>query len=207
MNLHIKDLTFAYGQKTPRIFEHFNLTVEQGQILAILGRSGSGKSTLLRIIAGLETKAEGEILLGDKVCQSRSVFTPVEKRNVGFVFQDYALFPFLSVIDNIRFGQKKPDREALANLLALTQLAGLEKRYPQDLSGGQQQRTALARSLAADPAILLLDEPFSNLDTELVADMRTDLKRIVRTRNMTTILVTHNLSDANQLADQILTLA
>lgn len=207
MNLKIQQLNFRYQSREPKVFSDFNLEVQEGSTLAILGKSGSGKSTLLRIISGLEERAEGIIRMGDQIVQDQKNFIPVEKRRIGFVFQDYALFPFMTVAQNIAFGMKKPEAGKVAEMLNLTQLEGLEKRYPHELSGGQQQRTALARTLAAEPGLLLMDEPFSNLDTALVSDLRTDLKRIIRTRNMTTLMVTHNLEDALALADQTLTLS
>jgi iron(III) transport system ATP-binding protein len=207
VNLKIQQLNFRYQSREPKVFSDFNLEVQEGSTLAILGKSGSGKSTLLRIISGLEERAEGIIRMGDQIVQDQKNFIPVEKRRIGFVFQDYALFPFMTVAQNIAFGMKKPEAGKVAEMLNLTQLEGLEKRYPHELSGGQQQRTALARTLAAEPGLLLMDEPFSNLDTALVSDLRTDLKRIIRTRNMTTLMVTHNLEDALALADQTLTLS
>ena len=207
MSLNIENLSFRYNRKSDFLFDQFNLTLEGGQILAILGQSGSGKSTLLRIIAGLETGAHGVITLNGTVCQSDDAFLPPEKRQVGFVFQDYALFPFMTVADNIRFGMKNKEGSELKKLISLTRLTGLERRYPHELSGGQQQRTALARSMAARPRILLLDEPFSNLDTHLVAGMRTELKEILRIQNMTAILVTHDEADASAMADQSLSLS
>lgn len=206
MNLSIEQLNFQYKNSRERIFENFTLSVQEGQILAILGKSGSGKSTLLRIIAGLEENARGTIRIGEKLVQSRDVFVPVEKRKVGFVFQDYALFPFMTVFQNIAFGMKVKDKRKLEALFSLVQLEGLEKRYPHELSGGQQQRTALARALAGEPDLLLMDEPFSNLDSALVMDLRMDLKTIIKSQRMTTLLVTHDPEDASALADRTLIL-
>lgn len=206
MNLSIEKLNFQYKNSREHIFENFDLYVQKGQILAILGKSGSGKSTLLRIIAGLEENAEGIIRIGDKLVQSRNIFVPVEKRKVGFVFQDYALFPFMTVSQNIAFGMKVKDKRKLESLFSLVQLEGLEKRYPHELSGGQQQRTALARALAGEPDLLLMDEPFSNLDSTLVMDLREDLKTIIKSQRMTTLLVTHDPEDASALADRTLML-
>jgi len=206
MNLSIEQLNFQYKNSRERMFEKFALSVQEGQILAILGKSGSGKSTLLRIIAGLEENAEGIIRIGEKLVQSRDIFVPVEKRKVGFVFQDYALFPFMTVSQNIAFGMKVKDKRKLESLFSLVQLEGLEKRYPHELSGGQQQRTALARALAGEPNLLLMDEPFSNLDSALVMDLREDLKTIIKSQRMTTLLVTHDPKDASALADRTLML-
>lgn len=207
MKLEIKNLNFSYQEDGKKIFKEFNFSVEEGEISAILGSSGCGKSTLLRIISGLEEKSQGLIKVGDNVFQNESIFIPTEKRNIGFVFQDYALFPFMTVEQNIKFGMKTKDKDKLNYLLELTHLNGLEKRYPHELSGGQQQRVALARTLASDPKILLMDEPFSSLDTDLVDELRKDLKNIIKYQNITTILVTHNKEDADYLADNILYLS
>lgn len=206
MSLLIENLHFSYHPKAGKIFDGFNLSIDKGEVLAVLGNSGCGKSTLLRIISGLEENAKGTIRVGNTVFQDKSLFIPVEKRSIGFVFQDYALFPFMTVAQNIKFGMKKSSTDQLQQLLKLTYLEGLEKRYPHELSGGQQQRTALARTLASKPALLLMDEPFSNLDTNLVAELRTDLKQIIKSQKITTVLVTHNREDADFLADKIIEL-
>ncbi len=207
MKLIIDNLHFSYHPKAEKIFNGFSLSVEEGEILAVLGSSGCGKSTLLRIISGLEESAQGTIRVGNTTFQDQSVFVPVEKRNVGFVFQDYALFPFMTVEQNIKFGMKKPSSEQLYQLLELTHLKGLEKRYLHELSGGQQQRVALARTLASKPALLLLDEPFSNLDSNLVDELRMYLKQIIKSQKITTVLVTHNKDDADYLADKTVQLS
>ena len=206
MSLLIENLNFSYHTKAEKIFDGFNLSIDEGEVLAVLGNSGCGKSTLLRIISGLEENAKGTIKVRNTVFQDKSLFIPVEKRNIGFVFQDYALFPFMTVAQNIKFGMKKSSTDQLQQLLKLTHLEGLEKRYPHELSGGQQQRTALARTLASKPALLLMDEPFSNLDTNLVTELRTDLKQIIKSQKITTVLVTHNREDADFLADRIIVL-
>ncbi len=207
MKLVIDNLHFSYNPEVGKIFSGFNLSVEEGEILAVLGSSGCGKSTLLRIISGLEENAQGTIRVGHTTFQDKSTFVPVEKRNVGFVFQDYALFPFMTVEQNIKFGMKKPYADRVNQLLELTHLNGLEKRYPHELSGGQQQRAALARTLASKPSLLLMDEPFSNLDANLVDELRKDLKQIIKSQKITTVLVTHNKADADYLADKIVQLS
>lgn len=207
MRLTIEKLSFSYHPKTQNIFNGFNLSVEEGEILAVLGSSGCGKSTLLRIISGLEENSRGTITVGNTIFQNQTVFVPVEKRNIGFMFQDYALFPFMTVEQNIKFGMKKPCSKHLNQLLELVHLEVLGKRYPHELSGGQQQRTALARTLASRPALLLMDEPFSNLDTNLVDELRNDLKQIIKSQKITTVLVTHNIEDADYLADKIIQLS
>lgn len=206
MELDIRNLEFRYGKKDSEIFKGFDLNVKDGSILAILGKSGSGKSTLLRIISGLEDRSKGYIRIGGRIVQDESIFIPAEKRNTGFIFQNYALFPYLTVAQNIVFGMKGKNDGRLREMVNLTRLDGLEKRYPHELSGGQQQRVALARSLAPKPSILLMDEPFSSLDSALVKDLREDLHRIIRSTGMTTILVTHDEDDAKALADETLVL-
>jgi len=206
MSLVIKDLIFGYPPANKRIFDGFSLSVGEGDILAVLGKSGCGKSTLLRIISGLEEGSQGSIRVGGMVFQDETTFVPVEKRNIGFVFQDYALFPFMIVEQNIRFGMKKHNPDLMDYLLGLTQLEGLAKRYPHELSGGQQQRAALARTLASKPTLLLMDEPFSSLDSDLVDELRRDLKEIIKSQKITTVIVTHNVKDAEYLADRIVRL-
>jgi iron(III) transport system ATP-binding protein len=206
MELDIRNLEFRYGKKDSEIFKGFDLNVKDGSILAVLGKSGSGKSTLLRIISGLEDRSKGYIRIGDRTVQDESIFIPAEKRNTGFIFQNYALFPYLTVAQNIAFGMKRKDDERVRDMVGLTRLEGLEKRYPHELSGGQQQRVALARSLSPKPSILLMDEPFSSLDSALVKDLREDLLRIIRSTGMTTIIVTHDEDDAKALADETLVL-
>jgi len=206
MELKIHDLSFRYSEEVPHIFDHLNLEMKAGEIVAVVGNSGCGKSTLLRIISGLESRAGGEIRLGNAVLQSDDAFIPVEKRQLGFVFQDYSLFPFMTVGQNIRFAVKKDGPESLAELIRLTRLEGLENRYPHELSGGQQQRVAVARTLASNPKMLLMDEPFSNLDEALVREIRTELREILKSRNLTTIIVTHSHEDAKAFADRTVVL-
>ncbi|HAE62130.1 MAG TPA: ABC transporter [Eubacteriaceae bacterium] len=200
--LKIDKLSFRYNPKGEDVISDFSIELDEGSILAVLGSSGSGKSTLLRIISGLEERGKGDIFIAGKSVQGKDVFMPVEKRKVGFVFQDYALFPFMTVEKNIYFGMEKKDPKRLNEVIRLTHLEGLEKRYPHQLSGGQQQRVALARTLASDPKILLMDEPFSNLDAELVDGMRKEIKEIIRNQKITTVIVTHNKEDADYLADK-----
>lgn len=202
MKLSIHNLQFKYAESGPLILDNLNLEMEPGEITAVVGNSGCGKSTLLRIISGLESRADGVIQVGDTIFQSDDTFIPVEKRQLGFVFQDYTLFPFMTVVQNIRFAVKKKDVESIPELIRLTRLEGLENRYPHELSGGQQQRVAVARTLASNPKILLMDEPFSNLDEVLVREIRSELRQILKSRNLTTIIVTHNMEDAEAFADR-----
>jgi iron(III) transport system ATP-binding protein len=175
-----------------------NLELERGAILALLGPSGCGKTTLLRLIAGFERLDSGTIELGGRLLGSRSHSLPPEKRRVGLVFQDYALFPHLSVEANVAFGVPRGanKKQRIGEMLDLVGLGGLGKRMPHELSGGQQQRVALARTLAAEPELVLLDEPFSNLDPSLRSRVRNDVWRILRECNATAIVVTHDQEEA-----------
>lgn len=202
MELNIQNLRFRYAPSGPWILDDLQLKIASGEITALVGNSGCGKSTLLRIISGLESGAEGTIKVGDTLFQDNRLFVPVEKRQLGFVFQDYSLFPFMTVLQNIRFAVKKKEGVSIPELIRLTRLEGLENRYPHELSGGQQQRVAVARSLASNPKILLMDEPFSNLDEALVREIRSELRQILKSRNLTTIIVTHSMEDAEAFADR-----
>jgi len=200
MQLKINDLTFGYNKKEEKIIENFNLEVQKGEVVALVGVSGSGKSTVLRLTAGLEIPDSGQIIIAGQSVADEHKFIAAEKREVGMVFQDYALFPHLSVEKNIAFGidhlSKSKRKTRVKELLKLVNLAGFEKRYPHQLSGGQQQRIALARTLAPGPEILLLDEPFSNLDAELKDKIRKELNEIIKKIGITTILVSHDREDA-----------
>ena len=176
-----------------------NFTIEEGEIIALVGESGSGKSTLLRIIAGLEQIESGDILMEGQSWKDVST----NERSIGFVFQDYALFPHLNVRDNILFAFKDKFDEVLNDLLETVGLIGYEQRMMHQLSGGEQQRVALARSLAIQPRIMLLDEPFSNLDTLLKHSVRKEIKAILESNQQTSIMVTHDLEDAYEIADRI----
>ena len=181
-----------------------DLCVERGEFVALLGPSGCGKTTLLRLVAGFETPDAGEVKLGDRVVADASTWVAPERRRVGMVFQDYALFPHLTVAENVGFGLPRRERGARVPIvLALVDLCGLGERYPHELSGGQQQRVALARALAPNPELVLLDEPWSNIDPLLRATMRDELARILRSIGVTVVLVTHDREEAFSLADRI----
>ncbi len=181
-----------------------SLSVQKGELVAVLGPSGSGKTTLLRVIAGFERPDRGSIVIDGRIVADATRWVEPEDRGVGMVFQDYALFPHLTVAQNIAFGLNKNDSRArIHELLKLVGLNGFSERYPHELSGGEQQRVALARSLAANPKVLLLDEPFSNLDADLRPKMRAELKLLLQRLNCTTILVTHDQEEAFELADRI----
>jgi sulfate/thiosulfate transport system ATP-binding protein len=191
------------------ILENIDLTIAPGELVALLGPSGSGKTTLLRIIAGLETSHAGLVLFGGE----DATRLRVQDRRVGFVFQSYALFRHMNVFDNIAYGlnvrprRARPSRQDIKRrvmeLLDLVQLAGLEERYPAQLSGGQRQRVALARAMAIEPRVLLLDEPFGALDAKVRKDLRQWLREIHDRTGLTTVFVTHDQSEAMELADRV----
>ena len=182
-----------------------SLRVEAGRMVALLGPSGCGKTTLLRILAGLEHPDAGEVRLGDEVLTGGGRDIPPERRRIGMVFQDWALFPHMSVARNVAYGLSRgPDRDQLVeDALAMVGLAGLGDRSPATLSGGQQQRVALARALAPRPAALLLDEPFSNLDTSLRVQVRAEVHRLLAEVGVTTVFVTHDQDEAFVLGDEV----
>ena len=181
--------------------------LEEGRVGCLLGSSGCGKSTVLRCIAGFERISEGEIILGGKLVASPTVHVAAEQRRIGMVFQDYALFPHLCAADNVGFGLRSlppaARRDRVAEMLATVGLANLGGKFPHELSGGQQQRVALARALAPRPHLLLLDEPFSSLDTDLRRRLALDVRDILKTTGSTAILVTHDQEEAFALADEI----
>lgn len=192
---------------TTEAVRNVSLEVPAGRTLALLGPSGCGKTTLLRLIAGFERPDAGRILIRDREVVGPKAWVPPEKRHIGFVFQDYALFPHLTVGANIAFGLNKLPRgergERVEACLDLVGLIGLGERMPHELSGGQQQRVALARALAPDPDLVLLDEPFSNLDADRRLQVREELKRILKVAKATAIFVTHDREEALNLGDDV----
>ncbi len=182
-----------------------DLAVQQGELVALLGPSGCGKTTTLRLIAGFESPDSGTITIAGQQVANGATTVPPERRKVGMVFQEYALFPHLSVAENVGFGvMKSPNRAQLVGeALDLVGLNGLEERMPNQLSGGQQQRVALARALAPRPDLVLLDEPFSNLDPHLRSQVRDEVREILRTAGATAVLVTHDQEEALTLADRV----
>jgi iron(III) transport system ATP-binding protein len=207
MNIvEIRDVRFSYQGGRSAVLDGVSLEVKQGEIVGLLGPSGSGKSTLLRLIAGLETPSSGQILVGGAVVVNDAVYMPPEKRGIGMVFQDYALFPHLTVASNVEFGLHKLARterkQRAADMLELVQLQDYGSRYPHELSGGQQQRIALARALAPRPSVLLMDEPFSNLDAALKSGLRLEVRDILRKAEITCLFVTHDPDDVNAICDR-----
>ena len=201
--LQLRDLACGYhGQQ---VVQQLNLHLNAGDIGCLLGPSGCGKTTTLRAIAGFEPVHAGSIELAGEVISSPGFTLAPEKRRIGMVFQDYALFPHLTVLENIAFGiRQHPERERIAaEMLELVQLGALGKRYPHELSGGQQQRVALARALAPRPRLLLLDEPFSNLDVELRRSLSHEVREILKSRGTSAILVTHDQEEAFAVCDQV----
>ncbi|WP_409346243.1 ABC transporter ATP-binding protein [Paenibacillus sp. MBLB4367] len=204
----VEKVTFRFDKRQPAVIEELSFTMAKGEIVGILGASGSGKSTLLRLIAGLEAPERGSISIdGRPIVDERSFMEP-DKRGVGMVFQDYALFPHLTVADNITFGLHKLKRAArrsrMEEMLGLVQMKDYARRYPHELSGGQQQRIALARALAPQPSVLLMDEPFSSLDAHLKAAIRSELRQILQKAKTTCLFVSHDQADIDAICDRIL---
>jgi iron(III) transport system ATP-binding protein len=204
--LELRHVSCAYDPNRPAIRD-ISFSAHEGEILCLLGPSGCGKTTILRAIAGFEPVRSGEIFLSGRMVSSSSESIPTEERHVGMVFQEYALFPHLRVADNIAFGlgnlPQTARQDRVQEMLRLTGLEGFDRRYPHELSGGQQQRVALARALVRNPVVLLLDEPFSNLDPDMAGRMRQDLHALLRRMKTTTILVTHDHDEAFAMADRI----
>ena len=195
--LEIKNLSHSYDE-TNQIIQNINLEIEKLDRVAILGPSGCGKSTLLRLIAGLEKPNMGQITIDGTVVSTEKLIVPPEKRKIGLVVQEKALFPHLSVYDNIGFGIKKNiDKKTITNdLLELLKIESLKNKYPHEISGGEQQRVALARSLAPNPKLLMLDEPFSALDKDLKGVLYEEISQVFSERGSTILLVTHDSQEA-----------
>ncbi len=185
------------------VLDGVDLEVEKGSFTAVLGASGSGKTTILRVIAGFERIESGVVRMGATVFDDGHISLPPERRRIGYVPQDGALFPHLRVAANVGFGLARSSRRKVGALLDAVGLTGLERRYPHQLSGGQQQRVALARALAIEPEVVLLDEPFSSLDAALRTSVRQEVAQILRARGTTTVLVTHDQDEALSMADRV----
>lgn len=206
-DIELVDVTKSYGHNL--VVDKISLVVPKGEFVSILGPSGCGKSTTLNMVAGFHEPSSGEIRIRGK----NQVGVPPEKRNIGLVFQNYALFPHMTVAENVAFGlkmQRKSKAEiedAMRNALKSVHLEGYETRYPKELSGGQQQRTALARAIAPQPSVLLLDEPLSNLDMKLREAMRVELKEIQEHLGMTFVYVTHDQEEAMAMSDRVVVMS
>ncbi len=204
MYVELKNINKTFGDY--KASDNVNFGIEKGKLIGLLGPSGSGKTTILRMIAGLENPDSGEIVIDGKVVND----IPASKRGIGFVFQNYALFRYMTVFDNIAFGlkiQKKSKKfimKRVNELVKLIGLEGLEKRYPSQLSGGQKQRVAFARALAPNPNLLLLDEPFAAIDAKVRQELRSWLKDMIERLGVTSIFVTHDQSEAIEVADEII---
>ena len=195
------------GYEDLQVLNQISFSLRPGEIGCVLGPSGCGKTTVLRAVAGFEPAWRGRILIDDIVVSSRKFNLPPEKRNIGMVFQDFALFPHLRVEDNVRFGLKGLNRREqqtrIQEMLAIVGMPAYAQAYPHQLSGGQQQRIALARALAPRPRILLLDEPFSNMDVDMREQLAREVRSILKQENSTAMLVTHDQNEAFAIADQI----
>ena len=204
--LIIDDLHHKYDKRENSnwILNEINLKIESGELLGLLGPSGCGKTTLLRLIAGFEYPSKGRISLNDKEISSSNRILSPEKRNIGMVFQDYALFPHLTVIENVTFGLKnKKDRSRVDYLLNVVGLESFIERYPHELSGGQKQRLAIARALAPGTNFILLDEPFCSLDMHVKLKLRSELPNILRGCNASGLMVTHDPEEAMSICDKV----
>ena len=201
--LEIKDVCHSYDENETTL-DNINLAVNEGEKVSILGPSGSGKSTLLRLIAGLEKPRSGSISIKGEIVSTKDLVIAPEKRNLGLVVQEKALFPHLTVSENIIFGiKKKRDKNKIVlDLLTLFKIDHLSNKYPHEISGGEQQRTALARSMAPNPELLMLDEPFSALDQNLKEDLYSELNQIFEERKQTILLVSHDLKEAEALSER-----
>ncbi len=203
--LRINNLSSDYGGQP--VLRGVDLTLNKGGLASLLGPSGCGKSTLLNVVAGFHDLQEGEVWVGETLASSVTQMVLPEKRNIGMIFQDYALFPHLSVLENVTFGirdRSKSDTKQEANeWLNLVRMDGFGGRYPHELSGGQQQRVALARALAAKPSLLLMDEPFSNLDTDLRRQLVREIRDLLKERGIAAILVTHDQEEAFLFGEEV----
>ena len=201
MSVSLQGVRRSFG--LTRAVEGVDLTVHPGELFAVLGPSGCGKTTLLRLIAGFERPDAGTVEVAGQEMAGPGVFVPPERRRIGMVFQDYALFPHLTVERNVAFGLARRERAQAKASLELVGLQHKAGRYPHELSGGERQRVALARALAPGPAVVLLDEPFSSLDASLRAELRREVELILREAGTTTLLVTHDQEEALSLADRL----
>lgn len=200
--LKVSNLRFGYDKNI--IIDNLSFEIEEGEIVGLIGKSGSGKSTILRLIAGLEKQWEGNIFLDDKEITHAMPY----HRDVAYVFQSLALFPHLTVKKNILYGikhlNKKEQKEKLNYFTQMLEISNYLNRYPHELSGGQKQRVAIARSLVTSPKLLLLDEPFSTLDAELRKTVRKEIREILKRHNITTIIVTHDKQDVDDMCNRII---
>jgi iron(III) transport system ATP-binding protein len=204
MILDVKQLSHFFGEKEALI--NLNFSIEHNSIVSVLGPSGCGKTTLIRLIAGLEQIQNGEIFLEKSLVANKNLNVPPEKRSISYVFQDFALFPHMTVLENISFaaGSKSNKKQLIDQVINLSKVENFLDKYPHSLSGGEQQRVALARSIAVQPKLLLLDEPFSDLDINLKREIIDDTLHLINSLESSAIVVTHNAEEAMFLSDAIL---
>ena len=203
MYLEVKNLVKSYNN-SEIVINNLSFSVEQGQLISFVGESGSGKSTFLKCLSGLEIPNSGFISLNGEIINGDNVFVKPQNRKIGYVFQDYPLFPHLNIKENICFNLNDRYLKNFTKIIDLTNLDNLLKRYPHEISGGEQQRACIARSIIREPDLLLLDEPFSNLDANIKFSIRDEICKIIRDSEVTTILVTHDMNDAFNISDKIL---
>jgi len=206
--LEIKNLSHSYI-KNKIVLSNINFDLKEGEILSILGPSGCGKTTLLRIVAGLEKESSGSIQINNKIISDYLHTVPTEKRNVGLVVQERALFPHLSIIKNVTFGlnkSRKENNDIAMSILKLFKVDRYAHNFPHEISSGEQQRVAIARAMAPRPKILLMDEPFGTLDQSLTVQLRIETKKILKDNNITSIIVSHDMDDALVMSDRVILL-
>ena len=203
MYLEVKNLVKSYVDGAP-VINDLSFSVNKGQLISFVGESGSGKSTFLRCLSGLEKPNSGIVSLNDQIINGENIFITPQKRKIGYVFQDYPLFPHLNIKENICFNLQNVYYKNFEKIIDLTNLKNLLERFPHEISGGEQQRACIARSIIREPDLLLLDEPFSNLDANIKFLIRDEICRIIRKSEITTILVTHDINDALNISDKIL---
>lgn len=203
--IEFKKVTKTFDDVTA--INNLSFNIKENEIVALLGPSGCGKSTILRTIAGFETTDKGKILINDQVATDLQILTPPNKRNIGMVFQDFALFPHLTIAKNIGFGltgNKKTIKQRVKALLSLIKMEAYGQRMPHEVSGGQQQRVAVARALAQKPKMILLDEPFSSLDTALRSELRQEIREILKAEGVSALIVTHDQAEAFEFSDRMI---
>ena len=203
MYLNIQKLVKYYNKDNP-IIKELDFSVKKGEFVSFIGESGSGKTTFLKCLAGLEKINSGKITLNNKILNDKDIFIKPHLRKIGFIFQDYPLFPHLNALDNIKINLKESYFTNIDYYIDLMGLSNLLKRFPHELSGGEQQRVSIARALVREPDLLLMDEPFSNLDFAIKSKIQNEIYKILKKTNTTTILVTHDIKDTFDISDKLL---